>query len=401
MTLIPHTETDAAYVIRNAAAQGTRLSLCGGNSRVGFGNPVEGAEAMSSRGLSGIVDYEPAEMVMTARAGTPLAEIEAALAANRQMMAFEPMDHRGIMGTSGEPTIGGVFAANVSGPRRFVAGAARDSLLGIRFVNGQGQVIRAGGRVMKNVTGLDLVKLLAGSHGTLGFLTEVTFRVLPVPQSIETIVISGLDDAAAARAMASALALPVEVSGAAHLPQTVKGRFVGGALPEGEATVLRLEGLAASVAVRAEKLAAVMKAFGPVSRLGQDKSVTLWREIRDVHPYADDTQKPLWRVSVAPSIGHQLVAALRLEAGVDAFYDWQGGLIWMRMEADPEAELLRRYIKALGGGHATLMRASEQVRAVTPAFEPQPDAVAALSARVKQKLDPAGIFSPGKMAGAL
>jgi glycolate oxidase FAD binding subunit len=401
MTLIPHTETDAAYVIRNAAAQGTRLSLCGGNSRVGFGNPVEGAEAMSSRGLSGIVDYEPAEMVMTARAGTPVAEIEAALAANRQMMAFEPMDHRGIMGTSGEPTIGGVFAANVSGPRRFVAGAARDSLLGIRFVNGQGQVIRAGGRVMKNVTGLDLVKLLAGSHGTLGFLTEVTFRVLPVPQSIETIVISGLDDAAAARAMASALALPVEVSGAAHLPQTVKGRFVGGALPEGEATVLRLEGLAASVAVRAEKLAAVMKAFGPVSRLGQDKSVTLWREIRDVHPYADDTQKPLWRVSVAPSIGHQLVAALRLEAGVDAFYDWQGGLIWMRMEADPEAELLRRYIKALGGGYATLMRASEQVRAVTPAFEPQPDAVAALSARVKQKLDPAGIFSPGKMAGAL
>ena len=401
MTLIPHTETDAAYVIRNAAAQGTRLSLCGGNSRVGFGNPVEGAEAMSSRGLSGIVDYEPAEMVMTARAGTPVAEIEAALAANRQMMAFEPMDHRGIMGTSGEPTIGGVFAANVSGPRRFVAGAARDSLLGIRFVNGQGQVIRAGGRVMKNVTGLDLVKLLAGSHGTLGFLTEVTFRVLPVPQSIETIVISGLDDAAAARAMVSALALPVEVSGAAHLPQTVKGRFVGGALPEGEATVLRLEGLAASVAVRAEKLAAVMKAFGPVSRLGQDKCVTLWREIRDVHPYADGTQKPLWRVSVAPSIGHQLVAALRLEAGVDAFYDWQGGLIWMRMEADPEAELLRRYIKALGGGYATLMRASEQVRAVTPAFEPQPDAVAALSARVKQKLDPAGIFSPGKMAGAL
>ena len=401
MTLIPHTETDAAYVIRNAAAQGTRLSLCGDNSRVGFGNQVEGAEAMSSRGLSGIVDYEPAEMVMTARAGTPVAEIEAALAANRQMMAFEPMDHRGIMGTSGEPTIGGVFAANVSGPRRFVAGAARDSLLGIRFVNGQGQVIRAGGRVMKNVTGLDLVKLLAGSHGTLGFLTEVTFRVLPVPQSIETIVISGLDDAAAARAMASALSLPVEVSGAAHLPQTVKGRFVGGALPEGEATVLRLEGLAASVAVRAEKLAAVMKAFGPVSRLGQDTSVTLWREIRDVHPYADGTQKPLWRVSVAPSIGHQLVAALRLEAGVDAFYDWQGGLIWMRMEADPEAELLRRYIKALGGGYATLMRASEQVRAVTPAFEPQPDAVAALSARVKQKLDPAGIFSPGKMAGDL
>ncbi|MFB9950470.1 glycolate oxidase subunit GlcE [Rhizobium puerariae] len=401
MTLTPHTETDAAYVIRNAATQGTKLAIYGGNTRSGFGNPASTEEALSSRGLTGIVDYEPAEMVMTARAGTPAAEIEAALAANGQMMVFEPMDHRGIMGTSGEPTIGGVFAANVSGPRRFVAGAARDSLLGIRFINGQGQAIRAGGRVMKNVTGLDLVKLLAGSQGTLGFLTEVTFRVLPVPPAVETIVISGLNDAVAAKAMAAAMALPVEVSGAAHLPESVRGRFLAGALPEGEATVLRLEGLAASVPVRAEKLAAVMKAFGAVSRLGIEESSRLWREIRDVHPYADGTEKPLWRVSVAPSAGHQLVAALRLEAGIDAFYDWQGGLVWMRMDADPEAELLRRYIRALGGGHATLLRAPDAMRAHTPAFEPLPDAVAALSARVKQKLDPAGIFSPGKMGGTL
>jgi len=395
--LTPHTESDAAYVVRNAAAEGKTLALCGGNTRSGFGNVTSAEETLSSRGLTGIVDYGPAEMVMTAKAGTPVAEIEATLAENRQMMAFEPMDHRGIMGTAGEPTIGGVFAANVSGPRRFVAGAARDSLLGIRFVNGRGETIRAGGRVMKNVTGLDLTKLLAGSQGTLGFLTEVTFRVLPVPQMVETIVISGLDDVAATKAMAAAMALSVEVSGAAHLPQTVRHRFLGGGLPEGEATVLRLEGLTASVSVRAEKLAAVMEAFGPVSRLGLEGSQKLWREIRDVHPYADGTEKPLWRVSVAPTAGHQLVAALRLEAGVDAFFDWQGGLVWMRMEADPEAELLRRYIRALGGGHATLMRASDAVRAETPAFEPLPDAVAALSARVKQKLDPAGIFSPAKM----
>lgn len=395
--LIPNSESDAAYVIRNAAFEGKNLALCGGNTRSGFGNAVEASETISSRGLSGIVDYEPAEMVMTVRAGTPVAEIEAALAANRQMMAFEPMDHRGIMGTSGEPTIGGIFAANVSGPRRFVSGAARDSLLGIRFINGKGEPIRAGGRVMKNVTGLDLAKLLAGSQGTLGFLTEVTFRVLPVPPVVETIVISGLDDTTAAKAMAAAMALPVEVSGAAHLPQTVRHRFIDGGLPEGEATVLRLEGLAASVSVRAQKLTAIMEAFGPVSRLGMEESRKLWQEIRDVHPYADGTSKPLWRVSVAPSAGHQLVAALRLEAGIDAFYDWQGGLVWMRMEADPEAEMLRRYIRALGGGHATLVRASDAARAETPAFEPLPDAVAALSARVKQKLDPAGLFAPGKM----
>ncbi len=398
--LIPTSEADAAYIIRNAAREGKRLAVCGGNTRAGFGSAVENAEVFSARSLSGIVDYDPGEMVMTARAGTPVAEIEAALSRNRQMLAFEPMDHRVVMRTNGEPTIGGVFAANVSGPRRFVAGAARDSLLGIRFVNGRGELIRAGGRVMKNVTGLDLVKLLAGSFGTLGFLTEVTFRVLPVPPAQETVVVSGLDDAAAAKAMAAAMSMPVEVSGAAHLPFTVRHRFIGGNLPEAEATVLRLEGLAASVEVRAQKLAAVMEAFGPVSLLGQENSRILWREIRDVIPYAHGSPRPLWRVSMAPSAGHQLVAALRLEAGVDAFYDWQGGLVWMRMEADAEADLVRRYIRALGGGHATLMRAPERMRAATPAFEPQPDAVAALSARIKKTLDPAGIFSPGRMSGA-
>lgn len=399
MTLTPHTENDAAYVIRNAAAEGRTLAVIGGGTRSGFGNRVACDETLSASALTGIVDYEPAEMVMTVRAGTPVAEVEAALSANRQMMSFEPMDHRKIMGTGGEPTIGGIFAANASGPRRFVSGAARDSLLGIRFVNGRGEVVRAGGRVMKNVTGLDLVKLIAGSHGTLGFLTEVTFRVLPVPETVETIVVSGLDDAAATQAMAVAMAMPVEVSGAAHLPQTVRSRFLSGALPDGEATVLRLEGLEASVAVRAENLAAVMAGHGVVTTLGAEASRKLWSEIRDVSVYAATQQKPLWRVSVAPTAGHRLVAALRLEAGIDAFYDWQGGLIWMQMEADPEQNLLRRYIKALGGGHATLVRAPEPMRQTLAAFQPESDAVAALSARIKQKLDPAGIFSPGKMAG--
>lgn len=393
----PESEDEAATLIRDHAAAGRSLAISGGSTRAGFGNRVEAEDTLRSTRLSGIVAYNPGEMVMTARAGTPVAEIEAALAANGQMMAFEPMDHRGVMGTSGEPTIGGVFAANVSGPRRFVSGAARDSLLGIRFVNGRGEIVRNGGRVMKNVTGLDLVKLLAGSHGTLGFLTEVTFRVPPRPKAEETIVVSGLNDAEAANAMAAAMALPVEVSGAAHLPMTVTWRFAGGKLPEGEATVLRLEGLPGSVEARAEKLAKAMSAFGPVARIGEEMSRTLWREIRDVYPYADGTMRPVWRVSVAPSAGHQLVAALRLEAGVDAYYDWQGGLIWMRMEADPEAGLLRRFIKALGGGHATLIRASEAMRVDVAAFQPQPEAVAMLSARVKEKFDPAGIFNPGKM----
>ncbi|OBZ92674.1 2-hydroxy-acid oxidase [Pararhizobium polonicum] len=397
MSFEPASETEAAEIVRQASEVGTPLAIAGGATRSGLGNPVQAEQHLSTRKLTGIVSYNPAEMTMSAKAGTLMTEIEAALAENRQMLAFEPMDHRGVMGTRGEPTIGGVFAANISGPRRITAGAARDHLLGIRFVNGVGEVIKSGGRVMKNVTGLDLVKLLCGSHGTLGLLTEVTFKVLPLPPAAVTIVLFGLDDAQAAAAMAHALAMPVEVSGAAHLPDSVRYRFVGSSHPEGAATVLRLEGLAASVAVRAETLKAAFAGAAPVAMLDQKATETLWRDIRDVKPYADGTQKPLWRVSVAPSAGHQLIAALRLEAGVDAFYDWQGGLIWLRMEADAEAELLRRYIKGLGGGHATLVRGSDAVRAGIPAFEPELPAVAALSARIKEKFDPKGIFNPGKM----
>jgi glycolate oxidase FAD binding subunit len=393
--LTPTSETEAADIIRNAAAENKALTIVGNNTRSGFGNRVEASETLSSRNLTGIVAYNPAEMVMTVKSGTPVADVEAALVASNQMMAFEPMDHRAIMATTGEPTIGGVFAANVSGPRRFVAGAARDSLLGIRFINGKGEAIKAGGRVMKNVTGLDLVKLLAGSYGTLGFLTEVTFKVLPRSPAETTFVLSNLDDEAATHAMAAAMAMSVEVSGAAHLPESIKSGFVDGSLPDGPATVLRLEGLAASVDARVQRLTATLAKLGSAKLLQRDESRALWSDIRNVLPYASNPSKPLWRVSVAPSQGHKLVAALRLEAGIDAFYDWQGGLVWMQMEAEPETDLLRRYIKALGGGHATLMRAP--IREGIAAFEPLSAVEAALSKRIKDKLDPVGIFNVGKM----
>lgn len=262
MNLIPRNENEAVEIVRSAVAGLTPLAIGGGNTRSGFGDPAKGVRSVSSRDLSGIVNYAPAELTMTVKAGTSVNEVAATLEASSQMLAFEPMDHRGVMGTAGIPTIGGVFAANVSGPRRYVAGAARDSLLGIRFINGKSELIRAGGRVMKNVTGLDLVKLVAGSHGTLGLLTEVTFRVLPIPQTEDTIVISGLSDADAVMAMASAMALSLEVSGAAHLPPSVGGLFLDGGLHEGGATLLRLEGRSASVAARAQVLAAKMAAWG-------------------------------------------------------------------------------------------------------------------------------------------
>lgn len=395
----PASEAAAVDIVRDHYNATRRLAILGGNTRAGFGSEIAVSARLRSSGLSGIVSYEPREMVMTARAGTPLSDIEAALDEHGQMMSFEPMDHRPLMGTSGVPTIGGVFAANVSGPRRLLAGAARDSLLGLRFINGRGELIKAGGRVMKNVTGLDLARLLAGSYGTLGFVTEVTFRAPPRPKTEATLVVGDLDDAGAAKAMAHAMAQSVEVSGAAHLPPSVRHAFLGGRLPETSATVLRLEGMAHSVEVRLKKLSESMSKFGPTSFIEMGSSRQLWREVRDVIPFADGTSRPVWRVSVAPSAGPQLVAALRLEAGVDAFYDWQGGLVWMRMEADAEAERLRGCIKAVGGGHATLMRASGAVRAGLQPFQPVGPAVAELSRRIKEKFDPSGIFNPGRMAG--
>lgn len=399
MTIVhePICELAAARIVEMAARSKASFVIRGGGTR-GPGAVPDGTDVLSAQALDGIVAYNPSEMTMTARAGTPLETVTAALAERRQMLAFEPSDLRTVLGTTGLPTIGGVFATNMSGPRRFVAGAARDSLLGVRFVNGRGEVVKAGGRVMKNVTGLDLPKLLAGSHGSLALITEVTFRLLPAPEVSSTIVVTGLTDANAPVAMATAMAMSVEVSGAAHLPEGVCGRIMDGALPPGGATVLRLEGLAASVSVRSDKLRAAMSEFGAVLRLGDEASLRLWREIRDAVPFADSTLRPLWRVSVTPSGGHQLVSALRGCTGLDAFYDWQGGLVWLRMDADPAAGTLRRCIEAVGGGHATLMRARPDLLATTQVFQPQHNAVASLSERVKASFDPLGVFKSSMVA---
>jgi len=394
----PADEAELAMVIAKAASEKTPLEIYGGGTRRGVGGLVKSEVMLDVSALSGIINYNPAELVMSAKAGTPLAEIEAALEKNGQMLTFEPMDHRPLLGSKGEPTIGGVFAANVSGPRRLSAGAARDSFLGVRFVNGLGEVIKSGGRVMKNVTGLDLVKLLSGSYGTLGVMSEIVFKVLPKPETAVTIAVSGLNDAEAANAMAVALAKSVEVSSAAHLPDGISGQFLGGALPDGPATLLRIEGLSESVKVREHKLADSVSSLGKVTRIDNEASSILWREVRDVLPFTKYRDKPVWRVSVAPSVGHQLVASLRLQTGVDAFYDWQGGLVWLAMEQDPEAEMIRAFIGHLGGGHATLVRGSEAHRASVQVFEPQPKPLAALSARIKFEIDPHGLFNPGRMA---
>ena len=234
-------EAEASTIVKEAAATGKPLAIRGANTKAAMGRPMDVDAGLSSTAMAGITLYEPAELVIAAKSGTPVSEVVRVLAEKGQELPFEPMDYRPLLGTRGEPTIGAVAAMNISGPRRIMAGAARDSLIGIRAVNGRGEVVKSGGRVMKNVTGLDLVKLLAGSWGTLGFMTEVTFKVLPKTERMATLLWRGLNDRQAIDALSSAFGSPFDVTGAAHLP---------GADVQSARTLVRLEGFSVSVDYR-------------------------------------------------------------------------------------------------------------------------------------------------------
>ncbi len=383
----PRSEAEAAALIGAAAARRERLRLVGGGTRAGIGRPAQDEATFSAAGLTGITLYEPAELVIAARAGTPLAEVEARLAEGGQMLPFEPMDHRAILGTTGEPTIGAIAAGNISGPRRIAGGAARDSLIGVRFVNGRGEAVKSGGRVMKNVTGLDLVKLMAGSWGTLGFLTEVTFKVLPVPERTATLVLAGLDDSRAIEAMSLALGSPFEITGAAHLPEGIDGPA---------RTFLRIEGFSASVDYRLGRLTRLLRGFGAPDTIEGEAAATPWRRVRDVLPFAGGDEA-VWRLSTAPSRGPAVAAAVAAARPARWFYDWGGGLVWLATAATGDAGAADVRAALGGAGHATLVRAPHSIRAAVPVFEPLPEPLMRITAGLKAAHDPAGLFNPGRM----
>ncbi len=398
-TFAPATAEDTLATVQWALAEEAPLEIVGHGSKRGIGRPLQCEHTLDLSKLSGVTLYEPAELVLSAKAGTPLAEIEKLLADNRQQLAFEPMDYGPLFGqASGRGTIGGALAANLSGPRRLKAGAARDHILGIHAVSGRGEAFKSGGRVVKNVTGYDLSKAMAGSWGTLAAVTDVTFKVLPVAETETTLAVRGLLDDHAVAAMALALGSSAEVSSAAHLPYPAVTGIADGSLGSDAATLLRVEGFGPSVAYRIATLKSLLKNAGPLEELAVEPSRKIWRAIRDCEPFAGGS-KPLWRVSMAPSAGHEMAMALRMQAAVSAFYDWQGGLVWLSMEAgDPEAGLVRALVEKHGGGHATLVRATPAQRAALPVFQQQAPALAALSARLKEQFDPKNILNPGRMA---
>ncbi len=373
------TETDVAKFIGDANANGRKLRIVGGGTRLQLGNDCESDEILSTSSLTGVSLYEPSALTIVAGAGTPLADIQETLAAEGQKLPFEPMDHRSLLGSSGTPTIGGVVACNISGPARIQAGACRDSLIGVRMVDGTGTVIKNGGRVMKNVTGYDLVKLMAGSMGTLGVLTEVAFKVLPAPETSAVLLLEGLTDILAVQALSKALSSPYEVSGAAHVQKGLDGAPV---------TMIRIEGFEKSVAYRISQLQNLLSDYGESAiEIDPERTKAGWEWVRDVESFADQSGD-VWRISVKPADGPEVARNLPY---ADCLFDWGGGLIWALV---PEKTDIRKDLQGVSGF-------AERIRGIAqdtvPARLAQNPVIARIEKGLRIRFDPNETLNVGIM----
>jgi glycolate oxidase FAD binding subunit len=396
---------DVEAVVRSAIAGEQPLEIIGHGSKRGIGHPMATNAVLDLSALNAVTSYEPNELIITVQAGAPLADVTSLIDSKNQQFAFEPVDTAPLLGTPEIGTIGGMIGAGLAGPRRIKAGGARDHLLGAHAVSGFGDSFKTGGKVVKNVTGYDLCKLLAGSWGTLAVMTEVTLKVMPRPESERTLVLRGLEDPTANRAMTAALGSPFDVSAAAHVPASALRAEVAGLDPLGSprqaVTLIRLEGILASASHRAASLSRTLASFGAVETIEDVASAGAWRAIRDALPFAVQGPLgawPVWRIVCPPASGGALGQALARDSGGDVIYDWGGGLIWAALppKADAQAALVRSRVGA-AGGHAMLLRASEAVRRNVDVFHPQTEGLAGLSERVRQSFDPKGVLNRGRM----
>ena len=397
----PADEAGIVAAVLAAVAAREPLQVEGRGTKRGMLRPVQAARTLSTRNLSGVTLHAPSELIVSARAGTTIPDLEAVLATGNQGLIAEPPDLSALLGIQGPQTLGGVVATNLSGPRRVASGAMRDHVMGIRAVNGAGEIIRSGGRVLKNVTGLDLCKLLSGSHGTLGVLTEVTLKVLPIAEQTGSLVLPGLDGPAAIAALSAALGSPFGVSGAAWLPAAAAARvpgLAGQGAGSGAVAVIRIEDFAPSVEYRLRRLAELLAPHGRTAILPHDASLAAWRAIRDAVPLEANEGHAVWRISVRPSRGVAVGTTIH-EAGGRFFLDWGGGLVWA---AGPPALHDAVTAAALAaGGVWTVLRGPEPMRAAVHVVPPEAPALSRITARVKAAMDPAGILNPGRItAGA-
>jgi glycolate oxidase FAD binding subunit len=394
------TEDSIVATVAEAARTREPLLIQGNGTKAGMLRPVQAARTLSTAALSGINLYAPKELIISAWAGTPLPEIEAALTQAGQHLIAEPPDLSALLGETGKPqTLGGIVATNLSGPRRVAWGAMRDHVMGIRAVTGRAEIIRSGGRVLKNVTGLDLCKLLTGSHGTLGVITEITLKVLPAPEATGTLVLPGLDATAGVAALSAALGSPYGVSGATWLPPEATARIPALANIAGSATLIRIEDFSPSVTYRIGRLQDQFALDGALT-FDTEMSKTLWKDIRDARPLPVRPDDAVWRVSVRPSAGPSILDAVRAY-GVAGFLDWGGGLAWLAGPADTATHAVVEAAARAAGGTWTLLRAPDTLRGAVRVVPGEAAALARITRGVKAAMDPAGILNPGRLYAGL
>jgi glycolate oxidase FAD binding subunit len=394
------TEDSIVAAVADAVRTREPVLVQGNGTKAGILRPVQAARTLSAAGLAGINLYAPKELIISARAGTPLPEIEAALAEAGQHLIAEPPDLSDLLGANGRPqTLGGVVATNLSGPRRVAWGAMRDHVMGVRAVTGRAEVIHSGGRVLKNVTGLDLCKLLTGSHGTLGVITEITLKVLPAPETTGTLVLPGLDAVAGVAALSAALGSPFGVSGATWLPTDAVARVPGLAGVNGSATLIRIEDFSPSVSYRIGRLKDQFAVAGALT-LDTAGSRSVWTDIRDARPLIAQPADAVWRVSVRPSSGPSVLAALR-PAGVAGYLDWGGGMVWLAGPADAATHAAVENAANAAGGNWMLLRAPDTLRGAVRVVPDEVAPLARITRQVKAVMDPAGILNPGRLYAGL
>jgi glycolate oxidase FAD binding subunit len=396
----PAADWELAGFLKDASESNAPVEVVGGGSKRDIGRPERPGNLVSTHILRGVRHYEPADLIMSAQAGTLLSQIEYELARKGQMLAFEPIDLGPVLGKpAGLTTIGGVFSTNASGSRRVVAGAARDHLIGVHGVSGSGTIFRSGGRVLRNSAGFDLCRVMCGSWGALAILLETTFRVMPRPEETQTIILLGLTDEIAVEAMSTALGTPYAVTGAVHIDEALCARLWHSGLRETgvSVTAIRLECFSAFMARRIDRLKDVLRHFGELHVLDDEDSQSFWGELRQLS-VLQGGERPVWRISTAPRNGAKVVASIRRYMPVEAVFDWSGGLVWLEVPvaADAGATDIRRALGSFGG-HAMLIRAPTAVRRQVEAFHPFDPKVEQMTQALKAVFDPVGVLNPGRM----
>lgn len=375
-------EDEIVAFVRAARADHAPFEIVAAGTRRSAGNPMGDLPLLDVSGVSGIMDYQPEELIITARPGTKLAELKAVLAQKNQCLGFDPVDWTLLDG--GHGTLGGAVSCDASGSGRLRHGAARDSLLGFRAVNGFGEAFRGGAKVVKNVTGFDLPKLVCGAFGTLMVVSELTFRVYPRPLARATLILKDLAPEAGFTALRTIWKSALEPSGLAYIPGNANFPALGD-VGQG-AALIRFE---AAEKPLSEKLAAARLAAGAGGEFEQGE--VIFTSIGEGALF-QNTDLEVWHLTLPPTEAARIATALNAPLWLG---DWAGGLLWIGAPAQDAPRI--RALTAEAGGHAMLLKAPAERRAALGVYAPQPPALAALSSAVRAAFDPLGLFNPGRL----